>query len=552
MMTREKNYKTLSEAFLDSEHAKHKIHFLQKDFACGGTDTVTTMTYDRFRKKAVGMARYFQNIGMQKGEKAVLATSDLQKYFMAFWGLILAGITVIPLIPPQNGALIEERHDRSRLRAIIDMTKPICLIAGSLAEAENLRYVIPDGPKIVNIDRIQTDDVGRADINILLKANEAVDRNQTAMILFTSDGTGKPKGVAISHKKALMGCYANIQYFEFSSKTVFLNWLPSEHAASLILFHILPVILHAEQVQMQTGLVLQDPKQWLKAMDRYHVQASFGPNFIYPMLLKQRKEIDALKLNLLSVRYIFNGGELINLESTQACVKLLSDKGFSEDAMIPTWGMTEIGNGAIYSRNFGKILYENFVSIGKPVPGLSVRIRKNGQLITDEEQEGSLEIRGDFILDGYYMETEEEHRERFTEDGWFKTGDLVIYKEGELVVTGKESEILMANGINYSIGEIENYIQNEILKTESKEPVRLKAAAVKNNRTQTDELYLFIEMLEDVPLTNTIKSGIAQQYTFSVESIVMTPEFPRTSIGKVDKQGLIMYAQMRRNYDLYC
>lgn len=521
-------YKTLTEALFSTEGNDNKLTFVEQN------EKITQIQYKEFVKDAEKMAQYFHKIGISKGNIVVLSVTNIRLLLSAFWGIIINGATVLPIIPPQNRKFEKDMLETSRLNNIMQGIKDAYLVTDK-HQYNNRKEIIGESQPILKIeeDILDTDIVGYN--------YPAINEDDAAVILCTSGSTGKPKMVKISHKKALEGCYQNIDYFNYTGNNSFLNWLPIEHIASLTLYHMMPLILKANQVQIYTSIILNDAKKLLYYIDKYKVQATFAPDFFYGMLLDQEDEILKMDITLEHVIRIINGGQAINYKSCDACVRMLGNKGFPRTAMVPGWGMTEIGNGAVYSHNFGKILHNNCVAIGKPVKGLSVRVMKDGNLITEDGIEGSLEIKGDFILDGYINETEEEHKKNFTQDGFFVTGDLACYKEGELVITGRASDIFILNGNNISIKEIEEYMVSRI--SEDSIDTSIKVITLKNKVTSRDELYIFAKLNEEIDkqaLVSCINRNIIKGYGFAFNRIVLVKgDFPRTSIGKIDSKTMV-------------
>ena len=520
-------YNTLIDAFLDSSNISNKIVTIDSN------QDVQEIDYKTLQMNAKKFANYFNKNGLVKGDKVIVSIGNVQTFIYAFWGAVLIGAEIVPVIPPQNGLYLEGKSNTIKFLSIIDIISPKCIITSD-NEVDNIKNVIKGSQKILTVSReILSDEV---------EFNETVQvsNDEPVIVLFTSGSTGVPKGVEISHKKALTGCYKNIEMANWSIDTNFLNWLPLEHIASLMLYHLLPTILKANQVQVYTNEILKDVKNWLYYLSKYSINTTFTSDFIFGLLLEQKDQILKSDISLDSVVRVIDGGEPINYKVTNECVEMLQEKGFSSSALVSGWGMTEIGNGAIYSNSFGSIMYNNCVAIGKPIKDLEVRIVKDGKLITNEEVEGVLEIKADYILDRYLNETQEEHLKRFTNDGWFKTGDLVVWKSGEIVITGRESNIFILNGVNISTIEIEKYLK-EVLSTQDFKPT-IKAISIKDENNH-DDIYIFVEYKNDTEkdtLASTIKNSMVERYGFSIDKVVFIKEgeFPRTSIGKVDGKSL--------------
>lgn len=549
----------------------------------GHDGTVREITYRTLAERAESVAGELRRSGLKKGERVIVDFRDSIGQLAGIWGVILSGGCAVPLAFPQVGEYIEGRQETQRLKDVLDISRAEYLLTG---EEENrsispyvsrrVRRVCLSGsetewngeesrkPTCGNAmpqsempeDGMSQDEVpqdatsmGAIPQDVMPHAAD-IRADDPALILFTSGSTGKPKGVEMTHRMVMESCMENIRFFGLTNETVFLNWLPLEHIASLMLLHMGAGVLGAEQIHVNTTYVLSDPKRLLEYFSKYRVSMSFAPNFFFRLLLEKEREIEAEDLSLERMEYLIDGGEAIDGKMTEQCLGLLNRKGLRRSALIPGWGMTELCNGAIYNPDFGKVKKGSLVSIGRPVDGLEVRIVKDGENVIGDGVEGMLQVRGQRVLTSYLGETDEEHRKHF--DGeWFITGDLAERRDGELIITGRESDIYILNGENYSIGAIENSVRDFLAESDRDDPqCILKVLTVKNQKNAADELILFISKTdeEDQDWRETaeeaIRSGMSRVYGFSFQRILWLEkeEFPVSSIGKIDGKTL------RKNY----
>lgn len=528
-----KRFTTLAEALLDAADTAHRLTLI------GEGKAVTSLSYAELLESAGRYAAIFAANGLRRGKRAVIAAHDLEVFFGAFWGAVLCGAAAIPFIPPMNGYTDSNSPELQRLRHIAEIAEPVFVAADEAAApliqsaVDGLTAVLPlsqktaeSCPPLAELPETAADD--------------------TAVILFTSGSTAMPKGVPITHAQAIAGAYSSAEKFGVNTESSFLNWLPPEHITTLFMHHILPVVLHADQVHILPSEILSDPKQILVLLDRYHVNMTFAPNFFYRLLMAQKEEIKQLPVSLSSMTTFVNGGEMIHYPTVSACVELLSKKGFRPEAMIPGWGMTETVYGVVFSKGLSGDTYQECVSVGTPVSGLQYRLMKDNTELHGEDTEGSLQIKGDWIFRGYLNETEAEHAGRFTEDGWFRTGDLAVIHRGGLVITGRESDIFIVNGVNYSIGSMEYELRQALPERYSESLIRMRA--VRDADTGADRLFVFAEQkTDDEPeeLVSTFRHTAEKCFGFPVTCVYAVPSgsIPRTGIGKIDGKALVENAQ---------
>jgi hypothetical protein len=158
----------------------------------------------------------------------------------------------------------------------------------------------------------------------------------------------------------------------------------------------------------------------------------------------------------------------------------------------------------------------------------------------EEDVIGRLQVAGPTVTLGYYN-APEQNQDSFTEDGWFKTGDLGLLRDGRLTITGREKNVIIIYGVNYYSHEIEAVV-------EEVKGVRVSytaAVAVRHPESNTDDLCLFFspdswEESRLGPLVKEIRErivrqiGVAPAYLLPVEE----HEIPKTGIGKIQHSQL--------------
>ncbi len=528
-----KEYQSLSEAFFDGEGSENKLIMI------GEGRNIRTMTYAQLQKKAKSYAGFFAAKRLAKGKRAVIAVRDLPVFISSFWGSIILGADAIPVIPPQNGIYQEGRQETQRFRHILEIAAPDMIITDHVS-AGSIRTIVGGAVAVTEVSDEAVSAFGDFDSFPALRSEDR------AVILFTSGSTSLPKGVPVSHGKALAGCKGNIQHFSLNCHSRTLNWLPLEHVGTLMLLHVMPTVLHMEQVQTEPSEILADPKYVLSLMDTYGTNMTFAPNFFCRMLLNQKEEIHGMDISLSGINAFVNGGEMIHYPTASACIEMLGEKGLAADAMKPGWGMTETCNGAVYASSLDSAIFGGRVGVGRPVSGMEVRIVLDGETVTAEDTEGSLQIRGENVFSGYLGESEAEHSERFTSDGWFRTGDIAAIHNGSLIITGRESQIFILNGVNYSITEMEKTISEAA--AEKYGDIIIKIMSSFDENSGSDQLYAFIEQTADmVPeeAVSLVRERTAEVYGLHMHHIytVSSDIFPKTSLGKVDGKALVRNAQ---------
>jgi hypothetical protein len=211
--------------------------------------------------------------------------------------------------------------------------------------------------------------------------------------------------------------------------------------------------------------------------------------------------------------------------------------------MWPVWGMSETSSGTIYSETFRLETShddDQYVEVGRPIPGLSMRIVDQNDGLAVEGVVGSLQVKEDVVTAGYYNRADL-NREVFTPDGWFKTGDLGFLSNGRLTITGREKDVIVINSVNYPCHEIEGLVE-EIKGIETSYTA---ACAVRGAGTNTDSLAIFFhpaagcetvsaDLIKTIRGTVSRRLGVSPDYLIPVERAAI----PKTNIGKIQRSQL--------------
>jgi len=294
--------------------------------------------------------------------------------------------------------------------------------------------------------------------------SESVNSIDLATIVYTSGTTGKPKGVMLSHKNILANAYAALQCGEFYPDDIFLSFLPLSHALERTSGCYLPMMAGSKVCFARSAQQLADDIQAVRPTVFISVPRIY--EMIYTKVLCSLQKESSLKkiifelakkvgwrrfqyktkatdwhLSLLfwpvldhlvankikqrlggRLRYAIAGGAALNKSIAQFFISL----------GIPVYqgyGMTESSPTISVGRQDDNDPF----SVGKPLPGIKVKITEQGELCT----------KSDCIMQGYFN-NQQATQEVIDEDGWLHTGDLAsISDDGYLYITGRIKDIIV-------------------------------------------------------------------------------------------------------------
>lgn len=437
---------------------------------------ITEYSFSGLKSDTEALASYLTAHGMKGRHIAVIGQSTYS-YVVTY----LATVNWVGVIVPIDRELTEE--DMIRLLHKSDAEG----IFFSAALLPVISYILEQCPKIslaVNISPPSEDCLYPFLEDLLRSGRDMISRGETEFmhadldpdalctILFTSGTTGANKGVMLSHRNITANLFGAMSLF-LLPKTSF-SVLPINHSYEFNI-HVLGALygglclcfnnslkhvkenlcIFKPEMSLMVPMIVQSLytniwKESEKAGLAGHLR--FGiwfSNLIRKIGIDNRKIFffpiyEKLGGNL---RTIVCGGAPLNPE----LVRGFDDIGIS---VYNGYGITECSplissNGPLYNKPG---------SVGVPFPGCEVRIGD-----PNPEGIGEIQVRGENVMLGYYKD-ESATRQSFTNDGWFKTGDLgCLKKKNTLYITGRAKNlIILANGKNVHPEELEEHLVSHI------------------------------------------------------------------------------------------
>lgn len=476
-----------------------------------------------------------QAAGLARGAMALLQLERNQDFVPAFWACLLGGIVPVPVS-------IAARYDAQnatvqKLRNAWEMLdRPVVLVGPALSAdvARAADAVGMAGARLLDIEALRGLR-GPAELPV-------PDPDDLALLLLTSGSTGLPKAVMHSHRTLIDRSLSTLQANGYTARDTSVNWMPLDHVGGIIMYHLRDLVACAQQVHAPTEYVLQDPLRWLDLVERHRATDTWAPNFAFGLVNERVAEAPGRSWDLSALRFILNGGEAIVAKTARRFMQSLAPFGLPPSAMHPAWGMSETSSGVTYNDAFRLETTSDedaYVVVGKPIPGVQVRVVDDHNQPVPEGSTGRLQVRGVSVTLGYYKNPELNSRV-FTPDGWFTTGDLGLLRDGQLAITGREKDEVIINGVNYVGAEIEAVVDGV-----SGVAASFSAAcAVRPQGADTDQLAVFFsperEDLDLAALLRAVTTEVGTRIGISPRFLVPLPpaQIPKTAIGKIQRRQL--------------
>ncbi|KEP25300.1 non-ribosomal peptide synthetase [Bacillus zhangzhouensis] len=518
-----------------------------------------TQSYTQLKEDAERVLTGLRELGLKAGDPVFFQFSSNHAMVTAFWACVLGGfvptlVSAAPTYREMNAAVKKLHHAWELLEhpliltddALIEEVQGLAL----LWHTDQLRVAAVE--PMLSLER----DTG---------AYPAAPDDSVFFIL-TSGSTGMPKCVEHSHRSVLANVKGTVAANQFTQEDVSLDWMPLDHIGGIVMFHLVNVYTGCEQIRARTDDFIAQPLRWLDWMDRYRATKTWAPNFAFAMINDYEKEISSGSWDLSAMTCMINGAEAVVPKTIHRFLHLLAPHGLKGDVIRPAFGMSEISSAVVFSfaiergdENSGVLTFEetslteqlrpaearetgtvSFTELGRPIPGITIRIVNHQQELLPEDHIGSVQIKGLTTMKGYYK-NDEANQEVFQTDGWFHTGDLGFLHEGRLTLTGREKDMIIINGKNYHNYEIEA-IAEEVPGVETS---FVAACSVRMEASASDELILFFtpklyEPSYIMRASQHIKSHIATKMGLSASRIIPVQKhaFPKTSSGKIERAQL--------------
>nr|VFJ44306.1 MAG: polyketide synthase PksJ [Candidatus Kentron sp. FW] len=495
----------------------------------------TFQSYEDLLLDARKILHGLRKLGLQPQDKVVFQIESTHDFISAFWGCVLGGFVPVPVT---HIAYTHEQVNRTvgKLRHTLQMLDhPLLLIDAHFASE------ISHSPELLELEKFPV-----ATVDGLRHEQPDYDRydsqpDETAVMMLTSGSTGIPKGVLLSHRNLLSHSMASAQMNGFSREDINLNWIPIDHVAGLIYFHMRAVYLGQQEIHFPFDLFLQDPLIWLDLIERFRVTIAFGPNFAYGLINDRAEMIEQRRWDLSSMKFFLNGAETIVAKTARRFLQLLAPHRLAPTTLYPSWGMAEVSSGVTFSDNFSLDTSTDddlFVEVGAPIPGVYLRIVDNQNQLIEDGETGHLQAKGSTVMSGYYRNPRA-NQDAFTEDGWFDTGDSGFLREGRLTITGRHKDIIIVCGNNYYCHDIEAAVEE----IEGIDVSYTAACAIRESGSHTDRLAIFFSAgdADDKQwLMNQIKETVVQKIGLSPDYLIPVGKdsIPKTAIGKIQRQQL--------------
>lgn len=398
------------------------------------------LTYAELEDRTARAAGLLRSLGVGRGDKVLLMFPNDWRFAECLFGPLRLGAVSVPAnIKLGAGALtyIAQHSDSTVLIGHADLKEKVEAVQ---AGTPNLRHVLIVGgemPDDRSYDRLLESAIPEAE-------TVQVDPNDPALLMYTSGSTGRPKGCLLSHRNKWWQARSSAMTMLHEPRDKGLVMGPLYHANALWAC-LLPMLYVGGTVTILLGF---DPVPALAAIDRYRPTFTSGTPSMFSLLLAQREAL--AQYDVSSIELLMCGSAPVPEELMEAIIERFHCE------VVETYGLTE-GGANVLTPRWG---IKKIGSTGLPAPEVEIRVVDMGDPSRDVApgEVGELWSRCPANALGYYKQPEVT-AERFTPDGWLRTGDLVRRDEqGYVYFVGRKDDMINCGGENIYPKEVETIL----------------------------------------------------------------------------------------------
>lgn len=503
---------TLIHHFLESstDHFPDKVALVHEDVRA---------TYREINTQANHLARYLVDSGVCPGDRVVLLLENSLEYVVAYYGALKAGAVAVPLNTELKSDGVLHLLKELDAEILLSQRKYERMLRQINLSETTVSTVMISNPKLdlkQDVSVVDWDDIisseGCSNLDIKIHSD------QLGSIIYTSGSTGHPKGAMLSHRNIVANVKSICQYLRLTESDIQMVVQP--------FFYVMGKSLLNSHTAVGGRLVINNkfayPATVINQMIEEKVTGFSGVPSTYAYLLHQ-SPLAASREKLHSLRYCSQAGG--HMASTNK-LKLM-DILPNQTELFIMYGATEASARLAYVEP--AILERKIDSIGKAIPGVSLKVLDQVGTELSVGEVGELVAFGDNIMQGYWRNLES--TERALSSHGYHTGDLGYQDEdGYFFVVGRKDNQLKVSGHKINTQEIEDVILNSGLAVEVAvvgipDPLlenRLIAVIVSSSTIEDKDIIAFCA--KQLPAYKL------------PQNVVFVDSLPKSSSGKVDRK----------------
>jgi fatty-acyl-CoA synthase len=481
-------------------------------------------TYADMAQRAKQLAVGLQQLGLKPGDRVATLCWNHYQHLEAYFGIPCGGFVLHTLnlrLHPSDLAYVAAHADDKAV--IVD--KSLLPLLDAFKGETNIEHVLVVEDNYEELLAGASADDWK---------DPELDERTAAAMCFTSGTTGRCKGVVYSHRSTILHAFGVATTsplgLRVSHNDTLLPVVPMFHANAWG-YPYLAAMLGTKLVFPGPFL---DPESLLEDFVAEKVTWTAGVPTIWLGML-QMLDANPGKWDLSSMKGMLVGGSAV----PRAMIAAYKERhGLS---VVQGWGMTETSPVASVTDFIGDLAdadqdtqFDFVAMAGVPLPFVEIRARAGEEEIPwDGEAMGELEVRGPWVAAGYYED--DSQADRWTADGWFKTGDIVsMHPKGFIQIKDRSKDVIKSGGEWISSVEVENALMAH--------PAVAEAAVIAIPDEKWAERPLAVIVLKEgqTATDEQLREHLAPKFAkwWLPDRFEFVDEIPKTSVGKFKKTAL--------------
>ncbi|WP_045304907.1 AMP-binding protein [Saccharothrix sp. ST-888] len=490
-------------------------------------DAPEFVAYRDFPEQIAAYADFFRDRGIEPGTRVLFPFETSSAVIFSFLGLMEIG--AVPLsVKPFVLNTPRDAYQEFLGRVARDFDASCVLQVPSLATIELPVAALPLPPAGIR----------KAGARLRTPGDD-----ELAFVQFSSGSTSFPKGIPV--RQGLLR--ANLAMITRTDgrkpEERVSSWLPLYHDMGLVGGVLSCFTVGCDLLLAEPVTFLFDARGWWEHMGQERAIGTVIPNFAVDYSLKMMQDLEPeelAELDLSRMRSIYLGSEPINLPNLNAFLDLMAPAGLRRDVFMPCYGMAEVVL-LVASRPVGGDIRVvpspsgvPAISVGRPMPEFTVRLRTEDGRVCAENELGEIELAGGSLAACYF----DQPRPLTGDDGFYATGDIGFVDDGELFITGRISDRIKVNGQSFFAADFEQAVE--------------QLSFVREGRTAVAQIGGQIVVLAEVdrPAREDVEGSRAQIVEHLIQTIGVTVQaadvhylrpgqLPRTSSGKLQRRAIV-------------
>ena len=533
------------------EHADAKASELAMAFPGLGRET-RTVSWIELRDHVLRLARHLQDAGCQPGDPVLVLTSSPWEQILGF--LSAQVCAAVPSVLSHPSVKQSDEMFRRMLRPIVTQSG-----AGYLLHAEAYTSLVATESEATTCVAMAAEqDLPSPTTRIDKVARDELFRQ------FSSGTTGARKSVLITSRMFESHAESYGRSVGLHDDDRVISWLPLYHDMGLLCSFLIPFYHGVFSLHLSPFEWLQNPASLFTGISRYGGTLAWMPNFAFSYCAQRVADEDLEEpLDLSRFRAFVSGGEPVTAKAQDEFIERFRRHGLAAHQVQVIYGMaentvaitqSELGTTPRRDRVARDPFLEShdctaapgdapetqvltFVSCGRTIDDTELRIDDGAP----ERRVGEIQVRGASLFGGYsFAEAGEAGTEGvFTDDGWFRTGDLGYLAGGELFVTGRAKDVIVHRGSNVYPADVEDVIG----RMEGCKPGRIVVFGVRDEEHGTEEVIAMLEpaaalsAIEPRELVARVREEVLSRFNVALADVVVVEQasLQKSTSGKISR-----------------